>query len=54
MPPNSAKASLKIVRQFSAPVEKVYQAWTDPKQTLNRWCSGWGREKPVAKALILT
>jgi|SRR6185312_16151027 len=43
-----AKKEIMIVRTFNAPREKVWQAWTDPKQ-LQEWWSPRGFTTPVAE-----
>jgi len=35
-PPLPSETTLKIKRTFAAPLEKVFRAWTDPKE-LTRW-----------------
>jgi uncharacterized protein YndB with AHSA1/START domain len=42
------KAGLEIVRTYAAPIERVWQAWTEP-QALSAWF-GPGEERSVTKA----
>jgi uncharacterized protein YndB with AHSA1/START domain len=39
---------LVVTRQFDAPVERVWQAWTDPEQVM-RWWGPYGFMSPLAR-----
>jgi len=49
MPEKNKSNEIRIIRIYDAPVQAVWDAWTDPDQTA-RW---WGREvlplRPIAK-----
>ena len=45
---NIAKKDLVVTRVFDVPVERVWQAWTDPEQVM-RWWGPEGFTSPVAR-----
>lgn len=44
----TAPVALRLTRQFAAPPDKVFKAWTQP-ETLKRWCAPGEMTTPVAE-----